>query len=209
MKRIIQKLKSCAGFTLAETLVTVVILLLATGIIGAGMPAAINAYRSAIDAANAQVLLSATVNALRGELSTARDVKKVDDQTITYTSARTGSQSKLFLDGGVIKIQEYDDLAQGDTPEGFLEEDADSVSDLQPDEGGGHPLLDDAMRKTTRDGTPMAVVYTGINVDEEHSCVTISGLSVKRGEENDALELANMPDDADLIIRAFAVPGGD
>ena len=164
---------------------------------------------SAIDAANAQVLLSATVNALRGELSTARDVKKVDDQTITYTSARTGSQSKLFLDGGVIKIQEYDDLAQGDTPEGFLEEDADSVSALQPDDGGGHPLLDDAMRKTTRDGTPMAVVYTGINVDEEHSCVTISGLSVKRGEENDALELANMPDGADLIIRAFAIPGGD
>ena len=209
MKRIIQKLKSCAGFTLAETLVTVVILLLATSIIGAGMPAAINAYRSAIDAANAQVLLSATVNALRGELSTARDVKKVDAQTITYTSSRTGSQSKLFLDGGVIKIQEYDDLAQGDTPEGFLEEDAESVSALQPDSGGGHPLLDDAMRKTTRDGTPMAVVYTGIDVDEEHGCVTISGLSVKRGEENDALELANMPDDADLIIRAFAVPGGD
>ena len=207
MKRIIQKLKSCAGFTLAETLVTVVILLLATSIIGAGMPAAINAYRSAIDAANAQVLLSATVNALRGELSTARDVKQVDDQTITYTSARTGSQSKLFLDGGVIKIQEYNDLAQGATPEGFLEEDADSVSALQPDSGGGHPLLDDAMRKTTRDGTPMAVVYTGINVG--NGCVTISGLSVKRGEENDALELANMPDDADLIIRAFAVPGGD
>ena len=63
-----QKLNSQDAFTLAETLITVLILLMVSAVVAGGIPAAANAYRKAVDAANAHVLLSTTVNALRSEL---------------------------------------------------------------------------------------------------------------------------------------------
>ena len=54
----ILKLNNEDGFTLAETLMTVLIMLLVSSVIAAGIPAAAKAYRKAVDAANAQVLLS-------------------------------------------------------------------------------------------------------------------------------------------------------
>ena len=108
--RLKQKLKSRAGFTLAETLLAVLILLLVSVIVATGMPAAKNAYEKVVVAANAQVLLSTTVNALQDELATAWDVRQEPD-SITYYSTNTGARSKIFKDSqGNIKIQEYIDM---------------------------------------------------------------------------------------------------
>ena len=144
MKRIIRKLKNTAGFTLAEMLLTVVILLLASGVVATGMPAAVNAYRNAIDAANAQVLLSTTVNALRDELSTARDVQ-VSGKTITYTGTDTGSRSTIDLSSSPFTIQEY--VGQSTSYE-FLDGDT-----LQAPPASSHPLVPEAMAKTTKNGS--------------------------------------------------------
>lgn len=106
-----QKLKKIAGFTLAETLITVLILLMVSAVVAGGVPAAANAYRKAVDAANAQVLLSTTVNALRSELSTAWGVSDdADGKTLTYYSVRTGAKTKLFNgtgDQNTIMVQDY------------------------------------------------------------------------------------------------------
>ena len=106
-----QKLKKSAGFTLAETLITVLILLMVSAVVAGGVPAAANAYRKAVDAANAQVLLSTTVNALRSELSTAWGVSDdADGKTLTYYSVRTGAKTKLFNgtgDQNTIMVQDY------------------------------------------------------------------------------------------------------
>ena len=189
-------MKSAAGFTLAETLLAVVILLLASSIVGAGMPAAVKAYRNAIDAANAQVLLSATVNALRSELTTARDVTvESDTNIIKYYSAQTGSRSKIYIESeedgpDKIMLQPYDDL---DDPEYSTL----GISMSVP----ARPLVSDSMTKSTGiKGELMTVSYTGAT-PEPSGCVTITGLTVTRRdpELNRDVVLAKM--DTALTIR--------
>lgn len=102
-----QKLKSCRGFTLAETLLAVLILLLVSVIVANGMPAATNAYRKTVLAANGQSLMSTTVAALKDELGTAWRVS-VENNKVTYYSADTGNRSVLEKDtDGAIKLTEY------------------------------------------------------------------------------------------------------
>lgn len=110
MKRQQLKKKRLSGFSLAETLMAVLILLLVASVIAAGIPAAANAYTNAVDGANAQAILSTTVNALRNELSTAREVEinpPMQPAGIYYYSSRTGSKTRLYLDSNTIKIQDY------------------------------------------------------------------------------------------------------
>ncbi len=63
------------GFSLAELLLAIAIMLLATAIVAAGIPAAANAYRKVVDVANAQMLLTTATTCLRDELDMATDVK--------------------------------------------------------------------------------------------------------------------------------------
>lgn len=102
-----KKLKSGGGFTLAETLMTVLILVMVAGVVAGGIPAAVTAYSKAVDAANAQVLISTTVNALRGELTTAKDVHFKENDLI-YISSATGSKTKLYKEtDGAIMVQDF------------------------------------------------------------------------------------------------------
>ncbi len=79
MKAIKRKLRrNRAGFTLAETLICVLILLMVTGIVGAAIPTASNVYMKTVDAANAQVLLSTTKNVLRDKLGTSTQIKMTE-----------------------------------------------------------------------------------------------------------------------------------
>ena len=96
--------------SLAETLMAVLILLLVSSVIAVGIPAAANAYRNAVDAANAQALFSTTVNALRSEFSAAWGVK-IDNKNVVYYSAKTGAKTKLSLDDEptVTEYVDYDD----------------------------------------------------------------------------------------------------
>jgi len=108
LKKMMKKLKNSAGFTLAETLITVLILVMVAGVMAGGIPAAVTAYSKAVDAANAHVALSTTVNALRMELSTARSVACADgSNTVTYTSSSTGAPTRLYLDGDSIMVQDF------------------------------------------------------------------------------------------------------
>ena len=184
MKRIVRNLKREAGFTLTETLVAIVILVL---ISSAAMPAAVNAYRNAVDAANAQVLLSTTVNALRDELSTAWDVQTSDDMTITYKSADTGGKSVITVENHTIMLQEY---AQEEG--NWLQEDTRITTDKRP-------LVSAAMRQTTRDGSDhMRVAYTKAVYADGY--VMIKGLAVERDE---GVKIAKMPETG-LLIRVMS-----
>lgn len=93
-----RSMKSQAGFTLAETLLAVLILLLVGVIVATGMPAVQNAYDKVVVAANAQALLSTATEALRDELGSAWSVDLQPDGTIEYYSADTGARSILFSD---------------------------------------------------------------------------------------------------------------
>lgn len=120
-----QKLHSKAGFTLGETLLAVLILLMATYIVAAGIPVAKNAYEKVVVSANAEVLLSTTMSALRNELQTARNVKAEkqnpsdDAETVlTYYSKENGTNSRLYLDStNGIMYRRYADLSPTDAPD--------------------------------------------------------------------------------------------
>ena len=90
-----KRLKNQAGFSLAETLLAVLIMLLVSVIVANGIPVARNVYNNVIVGANAQVLLSTTVTALRNELGTAKDIDIKTDNSIVYYKAGIGAYSKL------------------------------------------------------------------------------------------------------------------
>jgi len=85
------------GYTLAETLIAILILLMVASILAAGLPAAVNALNKAVDASHGQVLLSTTMTMMRDELSTASGIV-CNEKTITYTDA-WGSSCVLEVKG--------------------------------------------------------------------------------------------------------------
>lgn len=97
---IIKRLRTNRGFSFAEVLVAIIIVLLMTSIVTAGMPAASNAYYKVVDSANAQTLLSTTMTCMRDELSTAKinkDKTEKDNpegKKIVYTG-RDGSETTI------------------------------------------------------------------------------------------------------------------
>ena len=200
MKTALRKLNNRSGFTLAELLVTILILLMVSAVVAEGLPAAVNAYRKAVDASNAQILLSTTVNALRGELSTAWDIK-VDGTTISYNSSHTGAESKIYLDDKKrIMLEEY----TGD----------DSASDWLADKvkyGEGKILPSEALTKSL--AGEMKVTYSGVaRVPETGKVeyVKITGLEVQNAEDKVAAKMPDSEDGADkevLLIRVLS--GGE
>ena len=180
MKKVLKKLNSQAAFTLAETLITVLILLMVSAVVAGGVPAAANAYAKAVDAANAHVLLSTTVNALRRELSTAWDVEGTDDE-ITYYSSSTGSQSKIFIsEEGKLMLQEYIDLLNARKEETTSQTGASAPED-DPPIVPARPIVSDAM--TIKGKLTIGCGDGAISYDKTTGIVTVKGLQVKKGNQ--------------------------
>ena len=79
-----RRLTDSRGFTLAELLMVILILLLVSTVVATGVPAAVNAYQKVVDSANAQLLLSTTVSSLRRELSLAGEVGTDGSNGVEY-----------------------------------------------------------------------------------------------------------------------------
>ncbi len=102
-----EKLNSRAGFTLAETLLAVLILLLVSTIVATGMPVARTAYEKVVLTSNAETLLTTAISTLRNELGTAWKVEQPSANVVVYFSASTGTRSKLYIDGGTVKLLDF------------------------------------------------------------------------------------------------------
>lgn len=116
-KRIKTRLARKKGFTLAETLLAILILLMVTAVVAAGIPVAANAYERVVMASNAQLLLSTTMTRMRDELGTATNITVgADNVTISYTADTGRNKSIHFAPGSKegIKLTEYADAAVGD-----------------------------------------------------------------------------------------------
>lgn len=117
-RSIIEMLKQTRAFTMAETLVAVLILLLVTLIVAAGLPTAVNAYHNIVMVSNAEVLLSTTMSTLRNELYTAGDISISDNgKSITYYNESDQSMSKIFMQDKDIMFIRYatDDIILKDS----------------------------------------------------------------------------------------------
>ncbi len=175
MKKIRRKINTVFGFTLAETLLAILIMLMAAALMTTGIPAAKNAYEKVVLASNAELLLSTTMTELRNELSLAREVEASagapgeGESGICYRDNTNGLQSRIFLgeDNGQTTIM----IEKGSTQRRLVSRAA-----------------------STRD---LYVSYTGISCDA--GVVTFKGLSVKR--TGDGAELASRDE---LSIRVMS-----
>lgn len=164
------KLKSRRGFTLAETLLAVLILLLVSAIVVTGMPAATNAYNKIVLGANAKVMLSTAITALHDEIGTAWKVVKTapGSKELVYFNASTGAKSKISLDDGKsIQVQDYLSLS------------GDLIHDNVSVQGRAHHLVADSK-------AGMYVTYEKIRFDDETGIVSIEHLKVCKKESNGA-----------------------
>ena len=193
-----KRLKDQSGFTLAETLLAVMILLLVSTIVATGVPAAQNAYEKVIVGANAQTMLSTAITALRDELGTAWQVRISEDgQEITYFNADTGAQSRLskYPDaeaGGTypaIKLQNYVPLAAADLIHDY--------DDTAPTEGDARHLVPDK-------NTGLFVTFGSFGIsDTDPSVVVVDGLAVCKQKEP-TKPLAQLGEGVRLEIRVLS-----
>lgn len=159
------KLKGKSGFTLAETLLAVLIMLLVSTIVANGIPVARNVYNNVIVGANAQMLLSTAVTALRNELGTAQDVT-VDTNNntdITYYKPSIGAYSKLSVNDEGIQLLDYVNKTDG-TP-------------LSVAEKTGSRTPERLVTKAASNGD-LIVTYDSASVSGD--IITFSKLEVKR-----------------------------
>ena len=151
----------------------VLILLMVSAVVATGIPAAANAYNKAVDAANAHVLLSTMVTALRDELGMAKEVE-VDGTTVTYYSADNRSMSKLSVSDTGIEVTEYVNyVVSGDTASGVkrkLVSEKVITANLTVSYSGVAASFNPKTENATN-GNPY-----------ERQVITFSGITVKKGD---------------------------
>ena len=164
-----RKKRAKRGFSLAETLVAMLILLMVSAVVAAGIPAAKNAYEKVTLASNAEVLLSTAASALRDELGTASDIT-ITDTAIRYRSSRTGSYSEISLDeNGVIMLREYI---------GLTDESGSDPDESTSENGSGISRQLVSSEASTKE---LYVTYQGIEKSEtDDGLVIVKGLTVHR-----------------------------
>lgn len=180
-----RRLGSRGGFTLAETLLAVLIMLLVSVIVATGMPAVTNAYNKVVLGANAKVMLSTAITALHDEIGTAWQVENPDnDHTrLSYFNADKGANSVIFLGTDeAIWVQDYMPLDEENLIHG-----------TGAKQGTAYHLVAEGKSDKTRDDytTGMYVTYTSITWDENTGIVTIGGLKVcKKSDKSTLVEFA-------------------
>jgi len=85
-----------AGFTLAETLLATLLLLIASALLVTGIPVAFRAYKTVTLTAEANVLISTTMTELKDKLAFCEDLA-IADKKISFTS-NNGRQYTLSYD---------------------------------------------------------------------------------------------------------------
>ena len=105
------KINRKTGFSLTELLAAVLILGMVSSVVAGGIPVARDAYNKVTVSANAQVLMSTTISALRSQLGVGKiDSVGVDGKSIKYLNGKNGANSEISLSDGKLMIQEYVDV---------------------------------------------------------------------------------------------------
>ncbi len=183
--------RSRAGFTLTETLAALAIMLLASTIVAAGVPAATKAYVAAVDNSNAQVLLSTTTTRLRDELSVADPNASALVQANAVTDESTGEMLYVTFDSaetGYATSVKYNDAL------GLFLEQTDAAGQVVQT-----PLV--PVSAAAGANASLRAKADSIEWNADAGVFTVRGLKVVRGD--DVLEHAGI-DEFDVRVLALA-----
>ena len=190
MKKIIRRKRNRSGFTLVETLFAVMIMMLVSATLAAGLPVAVKALRDAVDASHAQVLLSTTMTALRDELSMAKNIdREVDEETGNITITYTDSA------GASCRIQ-YKDNAS--SPGIYLSKNTALSGEGNATKRYGRIVSDQAATEG------LFEKFSDIVIDDDNGIVSITGLQVckkKNGEDHVLADLGTVAFEIEVIVQ--------
>ncbi len=155
-------LHSQKGFSLAELLVTLILVGLIMAAVAGGISMIARSYTKVVDRADAEQLLSTTVSRITDELSFARDyasepITPADDKkTVDFVSGITGMRVRITTDGDSMHMYYY------------------SSKEPTPDElnQGEIPLVDKQLKER------MTINFNTIEYNKEKCRFTITGLGV-------------------------------
>lgn len=102
-----------AGFTLAETLLAMMLLLIASALLATGIPVAFNAYKKVTLTAEANVLISTTMTELRDKLAFSENISVDDSKKIITFTSNNGRDYSLKFDATVNGLY-VNDLTEND-----------------------------------------------------------------------------------------------
>lgn len=167
-----ERLTARRGFTLAELLIAVLILLLATTVIASMMTLAARHYRNEMQQTKAELLCSTLSSSVQNELTYAGHVRAENGVILFDSHARSGTGCRFMIyDNGT-----YSDVSDAPTAAGRV--------DLRQTEGNPDfpayndrydlPLVDDAFYRSGGDGVKAGL---GLSWDESaerfHVAVTV------------------------------------
>ena len=172
-----KKLKNKKAFTLAETLVAMLIMLMVSSVLVTGIPAAKNAYEKVFVKSNAEMLMSTTIYELRNQMSGARDITVSKDgdgnDKVAYLNSENNSYSKMFLGDDGIMFQRY----------AYMEEGSGDLPPVTPTE---EPKTEPLVSRAASDG--LYVKYSSI--ENQKGRITFKGLGIYKNvnDENSILK---------------------
>lgn len=187
--------RKARGFSLTETLVALMIVVLLTGFVASGIPVAFNTYRQVVGSTNAQVALSTTASALRDELGMAVAVGPTVDGVVVY---QTGDGTWVKIEPGANGLVKH---LYRDMPGGF---DISTATDL-----GTVDLIPEQTIKGAAGGEDLHVRMTTGNlpggtvgfIGYKDGIFTVREIIVTRGSSSEPLERIN-----DYTIKAVLDP---
>ncbi len=168
--RAIRKKRNRSGFTMAETLIAILILLMVSAIVAGAIPTASNVYAKTVDAANAQVLLSTVVTVLRDELSTAVSIEDPVGTTIDYVNGNDGYRRLVLKKSGDAGVAEPGIWLCV----GKLNPTTNDIDYTEPGDGESRLLV-------SKEATTKNLVVSYESVSFSNGMVTFSKLKVERG----------------------------
>ena len=144
-------------------MVTLLIMVMVAGVVAAGVPMAGRVYKQVIESANAQLLLSTTMTALRNELETAND----DGITCTPATEDTGAKVNYYSTTTL-----YTTIASSSGGIIFM-----------PYESGSFEENESYSRELVSRATANMNLHTEFSsITYENGMFTIKGLVVKKGD---------------------------
>lgn len=177
------KTENRKGFSLTELLAAVLILSMVSAVVAGGIPVAKDAYEKITLSANAQVMLSTAISALRNELGTATQVKVTDDGGLEYFNSSINNYATITCPGNDVIVTWYSKNESGSIEHNL-------VSGKTGDNNQLH------VKYYKKDGED------GVAWDSDTGIVTITGLKVVDDSGNTKAKMDG-EDAAELKIRVI------